>query len=524
MAETRLRSIRGGLPLRAVVALLMACLFFGVAQAVTGGGVAEAANPTANAGGPYSGDEGSSITFSGSAADAEDASNLLTYEWDFEFDGLFAVSQSGQNLIEPDYTYTENGEYTVALRVKDLDENYSSISTGSVVVANVAPSASVGGPYAVDEGTVLTFSGSATDPGEDVLTYEWDFDYDGVTFTLDASGEDLTGPSNTYTNDGARTVALRVRDDDGGLSTVRTADVTISNVPPTASVGTSYTGDEGSPIAFSGSATDPGNDTLTYEWDFDFRDGTFTVDDSGEGLTGPQHTYANDGIYTVALRVRDDDTVSDNATASVTVDNVLPTASAGGPYSGTAGTSIEFSGSATDPGTDSLTYRWDFEYDETTFRTTGPTTASGVDLTSPSYTYESDGIFTAALRVSDDDGNSVISTAQVTVNPQAAPTATPTPTPEPTPTATPTPTPTPVPTPTPEPTATPTPAPTPTPQPTPAATPTPGGTPAATPTPTPEPTATPQVPSQNQWGLMVMSGLMGALLLWLLRRRKATSD
>ena len=36
--------------------------------------------PTANAGGPYSGDEGAEITFSGDANDLEDAPNLLTYE------------------------------------------------------------------------------------------------------------------------------------------------------------------------------------------------------------------------------------------------------------------------------------------------------------------------------------------------------------------------------------------------------------------------------------------------------------
>ena len=227
--------------------------------------------PTANAGGPYTADEGAQVTFSGDAADAEDASSALTYEWDFEFSGSFTVAKSGVNLTAPTHTYTDDGSFTVALRVRDTDADVSAISTAAVTILNVPPSVNAGGPYTVDEGTALVFNGSATDPGEDTLTYEWDFGYDGVSFSVSSSGEDLTGPSNTYTNDGARTAALRVRDEDGGVSAIETAVVTVSNVPPTASLGISFTGNEGSAVTFSGSATDPGNDTLTYEWDFTYN-------------------------------------------------------------------------------------------------------------------------------------------------------------------------------------------------------------------------------------------------------------
>ena len=195
---------------------------------------AEAGTPVANAGGPYSGDEGEIITFSGDAVDAEDPANSMTFEWDFDFSGSFTAIQSGVNLTSPTNTYTDDGVFTVALRVTDTNNNVSPIVSASVTIGNVPPSAGPGGPYSVDEGSALSFNGSATDPGNDTLTYEWDFDYDNVTFTVDASGEDLTSPSNTYNNDGSKTVALRVRDDDGGVSTIRTAAVTISNVPPTA--------------------------------------------------------------------------------------------------------------------------------------------------------------------------------------------------------------------------------------------------------------------------------------------------
>ena len=175
-------------------------------------------------------------------------------------------------------------------------------------------------------------------------------------------------------------MALRVRDDDGGVSSILTAAVTVSNVPPTANAGTSYTGNEGSPITFTGTSNDPGSDTLTYEWDFTFSGGSFNVDDSGSALTAPESTYTGDGDFTVALRVRDDDSVSSTVTAAVTVSNVLPTANAGGPYVGNLGSPVTFAGSATDPGNDALNYEWDFEYDGSTFNTVGSTTDEGVDL------------------------------------------------------------------------------------------------------------------------------------------------
>jgi len=471
------------------VALPLAGLLFTATQVAGGASLSPPANPgapTANAGGPYSGDEGAQITFSGDASDPEDSSSALTYQWDFEFDGSFAIAESGVNLTNPTHVYTQDGTYTVALRAKDTANELSNVSTAEVTVANVPPSASVSGPYAVNEGSPLSLLGSADDPGNDTLTFEWDYDYDGTTFTVDASGEDLSSPTNTYTNDGERTVALRVRDGDGGVSTTQTALVTVSNVQPVANAGTSYTEDEGSAFTFNGSAVDPGNDTLTYEWDFTYSGGVFNIDQAGDGLTAPQYTYANDGDFTVALRVLDDDTVSAVVTASVTVTNVLPTASAGGPYTGTQGTQLAFSGSATDPGSnDSLTYEWDFEYDGATFSTVGPTTASGLDLTSPPYTYSQSGTFTVALRVSDDDGTSSVATAQVTMAAQGGAT--------PTPTVAPTSTPVPTSTSAPAPTSTSAPAPTSTSASVynPAPTSTSAPTPTLTPTPTPLPSITP---------------------------------
>jgi PKD repeat protein len=133
--------------------------------------------------------------------------------------------------VSGSHAYVDDGAYTAILTVTDND-GASGSDTVSVTVANVPPSASAGGPY---EGTPLaavTFSAAATDPGaRDTLEYAWDFDYRG-TFTADAVAVDLNRPSHTYVFPGAYTVALQVRDDDGGVSQIATAAVSIQ--PPTS--------------------------------------------------------------------------------------------------------------------------------------------------------------------------------------------------------------------------------------------------------------------------------------------------
>jgi PKD repeat protein len=85
--------------------------------------------------------------------------------------------------------------------------------------------------------------------------------------------------------------------------------------------------------------------------------------------------------------------------------NTPPIASAGGPYSGVAGTTlIQFSGSGSDPDGDPISFTWHFGDD---------TTASGM---MPTHTYSTAGNYTVELVVEDDRGGrtSAVTSAEIT--------------------------------------------------------------------------------------------------------------
>ena len=61
--------------------------------------------PTATAGGPYTGVPFAPVAFSGNATDPAGAADILTYAWDFEYNGTFAADTSGIDLKSPSHAY-----------------------------------------------------------------------------------------------------------------------------------------------------------------------------------------------------------------------------------------------------------------------------------------------------------------------------------------------------------------------------------------------------------------------------------
>ena len=86
----------------------------------------------------------------------------------------------------PVFTAMDEGSYTVGLLVTDSG-GLTDTDSATVTIANVAPTANAGGPYAAESGGSVTLDASASsDPGSDTLTFAWDLDDDGLFD--DASG------------------------------------------------------------------------------------------------------------------------------------------------------------------------------------------------------------------------------------------------------------------------------------------------------------------------------------------------
>ena len=206
--------------------------------------------PMANAGGPYTGHEGSLITFDGSDSSDPDGDSLM-YRWDFDNDGLWDTGWSSSP--EASHTWSDDYTGTVVLEVRD-SRSAGALMDGtitSVTVNNVAPSIDdlVMTPPNQDNPEFILptvheplFRAPTTDPGSDDLTFIWDWD-DGTDDTTiyynDGVGPDpYPSPWGTYpfsateqighiySEPGTYTVALTVEDDDEGVDTA-TYEITI---------------------------------------------------------------------------------------------------------------------------------------------------------------------------------------------------------------------------------------------------------------------------------------------------------
>jgi PKD repeat protein len=347
--------------------------------------------PTANAGGPYTGTEGNAVTFDGSLSSDPEAP-IAQYDWDFGDGG----NGTGVN---PSHTYAANGEYTVTLTVTDSDgETDDDTATATITIGNQAPVANAGPPVEGTVGSAVAFDGNGSDDAEGpIARYDWD--YGDLTSDLDAGPT----PSHTYGAPGDYTVVLTVIDSDGSFDTDTTAaSIDANPLPPRADAGPPAEGTAGVAVSFDGSGSDDADGNIvTYAWDF----GDGSPVDTVSGVN-PSHTYAAADSYTVTLTVTDDDTLTDTDTTQAAIGqaNSLPTADAGGPYAGIVNQPVILVGAeSSDADGDIVQYAWDFDDGNT-----------GSGLYVP-HTYTASGVYEVTLTVTDDNGDTDVSTAVVIV-------------------------------------------------------------------------------------------------------------
>ena len=118
------------------------------------------------------------------------------------------------------------------------DELWTTVATPTAP-PNQKPVARPGGSYRVLQGGSIGLSGAgSSDADGSIVSYHWDLNYDGKTFSADATGAAPTFSAAGITGPATRTVALRVTDDDGAAH-LATAVVTIVTPNPYATLVTS---------------------------------------------------------------------------------------------------------------------------------------------------------------------------------------------------------------------------------------------------------------------------------------------
>ena len=375
--------------------------------------------PVADPGGPYIATAGVGTHIDGSGSfDIDPTDTIFRYGW--ELDGAYPYDFDDGEGVTPVFAWDTPGTYNIGLKVWDngvmndldgdgeVDENERLTDvqwTTITVVPNLPPTADAGGPYTVDEGISISLDGNgSSDPNGDPLIFSWDLDNDGEYD--DAAG---ATPDHIWMDNGTYTISLEVSD--SALTDTGSTIATVNDLSPSAAfIWSPEPQAEGAAVSFTDGSTSTPDIITGWAWDFG---GLGTSNDQN-----PSFTFDDDGIYTVTITVTDDDGSTDTASHDVTITDKGPVATLSGDTVLNKGQSGNYDAGGSVSIPDAIVgYEWDWDYDSSTFNPSGDT---GV---TQSHAWTDSGVYTAAVRVTDDDGSTDIAILQVTVNAVVGPTA-----------------------------------------------------------------------------------------------------
>lgn len=316
--------------------------------------------------------ESETINFSADATLAN--GNSPGYIW--KVDGEIVSTISNFDLVSSYGGTYSSGEYNVSLTI--VAPGYSNLLYNwnvnivdmpqDITIHEVIPS--MGGDIVIDEGDVINFKISASDPDGGTVLYQWNLN--GTVVSTDSLYNFVTNYSSAGNH------ILSVQMSTGSKSSAglnwnihvndKNQEIVVIEILP--SEGGNLYISEGESIQFSINATDPDNNPLAYEWKVN---GSLAGTASSLSFNTdflPGNGVYSAGIYEVKLNAIDINGINGNNTTTFTwyvnvadvdreivVNQILPGES-GGVYNISEGDSIRFYLDAYDPDGNPLNITW----------------------------------------------------------------------------------------------------------------------------------------------------------------------
>ncbi|VVB54263.1 Uncharacterised protein [uncultured archaeon] len=271
--------------------------------------------PSSDPNGPYTGTEGTAISFDGSKSSDPDG-NIVSYEWNFG-DGNFS------NDMNSTHTYSLNGTYTVSLKVTDNDGlNATNSTTAAITVTS-----DVTAPSGVTGLTNITYK-------QNYINWTWsdpaEPDFDHVEVYLNGSFQSNVTKGIQFYNatglayDTIYMIGLKSVDTSGNVNSSMVTDVaSTASLPDTTPpvwlpIPSNQTLELGTAFDYTVAATDPlsvtysVNDTVNFE-----------INSISGHITNA--TALSKGVYGLNVTARDASGNENPVSITVTVsDNIAP--------------------------------------------------------------------------------------------------------------------------------------------------------------------------------------------------------
>lgn len=265
--------------------------------------------------------EGDSFATSGSFSDPGEDNWIITVDYD---DGspVDSIAFNPDKTFDVGHTFADDGTYDVEVSVDDGD----AITTESftVTVTNIPPTVDAGSDGTISEGSEFSSVGFVTDPGSESFSATIDYGDGSGVMPLVINGDNSFDISHIYEDDDAFTISVSV-DDDGDVISVDTALVTVNNITPSISIGSSIV-DENRLYESSGFFTDPGSDTWTATVNYGDGSGNLPLVLNPDMTFDLSHSYSTNGAYSVLVEIND---TADTGSLSFTVGIFVSSGGAG---------------------------------------------------------------------------------------------------------------------------------------------------------------------------------------------------